>query len=157
VAKRRSVQGTIVGSIAGSAPIVAGYTAVTGQIDAAAIILFLVLTFWQMPHFYAIAIYRFNDYKAAKIPVLPVVKGMRATKVQIVAYIVAFIAATEALFFYGYTSYIYAIVMAIVGLVWLARGIAGFSVTNDGKWGRRVFFFSLITLLTFSLLASFGR
>jgi protoheme IX farnesyltransferase len=157
VAKRRSVHGTIVGSIAGSAPIVAGYTAVTGRIDTAAIILFLILTFWQMPHFYAIAIYRLKDYRAAKLPVLPAVKGIQATKVQIVVYIVAFVALTLSLSVYGYTGYVYTIVMIIIGLIWLGKGIAGFSVRDDIKWARRVFFFSLITILSFSVLVSFGK
>jgi len=157
VAKRRSVHGTIVGSVAGAAPIVAGYTAVTGRLDAAAIILFLILVFWQMPHFYAIAIYRLKDYKAAGLPVLPVVQGLRATKVQIVAYIVAFIVATLALTVYDYTGYIYAGLMAIIGLIWFGKGIAGFSVQDNTKWAKRVFLFSLATLLSFSVLVSFGR
>ena len=157
VAKRRSVHGTIVGSIAGAAPIVAGYTAVTGRLDAAAVILFIILVVWQMPHFYAIAIYRLKDYRAAGLPVLPAAHGIRATKLQIIIYIVAFIAATEALTLYSYTGYIYAVGMAVIGLVWLGKGVAGFSARDDTKWARRVFFFSLVTLLGFSVLVSFGR
>jgi len=76
ISKRRSVYGTIVGSISGAAPIVAGYVAVTNQFDLGALLLFFILVYWQMPHFYGIAMYRFDDYKAAGIPVLPVQKGM---------------------------------------------------------------------------------
>ncbi len=156
VAKRRSVHGTIVGSIAGAAPVVAGYTAVTGRLDAAAVILFLILVFWQMPHFYAIAIYRLKDYKAAQLPVLPAARGIRATKVQIVVYMAAFMAATLALSVYGYTGYVYTIGMIVIGLVWLGKGIAGFSSANDTKWARQVFLFSLVVLLSFSILVSLG-
>ena len=70
--KRRSPYGTLVGSISGAVPPVAGYSAVTNSLDVGALILFLVLVFWQMPHFYAIAIRRREEYKEAGIPVLPV-------------------------------------------------------------------------------------
>ncbi len=156
LAKRRSVHGTIVGSIAGAAPVVAGYTALTGRLDAAAVILFLILVFWQMPHFYAIAIYRLKDYKSAHLPVLPAVGGIHATKVQMVVYMVAFIVATLALSAYGYTGYVYTIGMTIIGLIWLGKGIAGFRAANDTTWARRVFVFSLVVLLSFSILVSFG-
>jgi protoheme IX farnesyltransferase len=156
VAKRRSVHGTIVGSLAGSAPILAGYTAVTGHIDAAAVTLFVILTVWQMPHFYAIAIYRFDDYKAARLPVLPIKQGIMATKRQIVAYIVAFIVATQTLTLLGYTGFIYSLVMGLIGLNWLRLSLTGFGTADDKIWARRVFFFSLVTLLVFSVMVSFG-
>ncbi|MFN7097387.1 MAG: heme o synthase, partial [Gammaproteobacteria bacterium] len=66
--KRKSTWSTIVGSVAGAVPPVVGYCAVTNQFDIGAVLLFLILFFWQIPHFYAIAIYRLNDYKAASIP-----------------------------------------------------------------------------------------
>ena len=92
-AKRRSTHGTLVGSLSGAVPPVAGYTAVTGSLDWAALTLFLILVCWQMPHFYAIAIYRYNEYKAAGLPMLPIVKGIRATKLQILNYCLFFVAA----------------------------------------------------------------
>ena len=83
--KRRSVYGALAGSISGSLSIVGGYVAVTGRIDTAAVILFLILTFWQMPHFYAISIYRLSDYKSADIPVLPAKRGIMAAKREMIA------------------------------------------------------------------------
>lgn len=82
--KYHSFYGTLVGSLAGAVPPVVGYCAVSNTFDAGAVLIFLMLVLWQMPHFYAIAIYRQEDYAAASIPVLPIVKGMEATKIQIV-------------------------------------------------------------------------
>jgi len=70
--KRNSVYSTLIGSLAGAAPPLAGYCAVTGRFDMGAVILLSIFTLWQMPHCYAIAVYRLEDYTAAGIPVLPV-------------------------------------------------------------------------------------
>lgn len=72
--KYRTTYGTLIGSVAGATPPLVGYCAVTNSFDLGALILFFVVVFWQMPHFYAIAIYRFKDYAKAGIPVLPVKK-----------------------------------------------------------------------------------
>src|SRR5262249_37725840 len=86
IAKRKSVHGTLIGTIPGAASLVAGYVCATNNLDLGAFLLFLIMVSWQMPHFYAIAMYRFRDYKQAKIPVLPVVKGMKRTKLEILFY-----------------------------------------------------------------------
>ncbi len=153
-AKRHTVHSTLVGSISGAAPIVAGYGAATGRFDLGAALLFVILVAWQMPHFYAIALYRGTDYAAAQLPVLPLVRGVRATKVQILAYIVAFVAATLALAAYGYAGWIYAAVMVPTGLVWLRLAWQGLGAINDERWARGLFRFSLIILLVFSLMIS---
>ncbi len=155
--KRRGPLGTIIGSIAGAMPPAAGYVAVTNHFDGGALILFLILVFWQMPHFYAIAMYRQDDYAAAGIPVLPVVKGSRTTKIQILIYIVAFILATFSLTALHYSGYIYMVVMLILGLIWLGKGIKGFNTIDDKQWGRQMFLFSLKVLMTFSIMVSFGQ
>jgi protoheme IX farnesyltransferase len=155
--KRTSVHGTLVGTISGATPPVAGYCAVSGRFDLGALLLFLVLVFWQMAHFYAIAMFRAKDYKAAGIPVLPVVKGMRATKIQIVAYIVAFILATLLLPVYGFTGYIYSVVVVSIGLLWLRVAIIGFNAKDDIVWARKVFKYSLIALLVFSIMVSLAN
>ncbi|MDN6115147.1 MAG: heme o synthase, partial [Enterobacterales bacterium] len=78
--KRHSVYGTLIGSLSGAAPPVIGYCAVSNEFDAGALILLAIFSLWQMPHSYAIAIFRFKDYQAANIPVLPVVKGISVAK-----------------------------------------------------------------------------
>jgi len=155
-AKRTSHWGTVVGSISGSVPIVVGYTAVTGRFDLAAALLFLILALWQMPHFYAIAMYRLDEYVAAGIPVLPARKGMKTTKLYIALYILAFIVATCSLTFFGYTGYVYLAVMLFFGLAWLSRCLQSFKASDDMRSGRRIFLFSLIVLVAFSVALAMG-
>jgi protoheme IX farnesyltransferase len=154
--KRRTPLGTLVGTIPGALPAVAGYTAVTGQLDTAAWLILIILACWQMAHFYSIAIYRAKDYKNAGIPVLPVVRGVRRAKLSIFGYIIAFIAACSLLTVYDYTGYIFLAVMAGISLAWLILGLRGFNTTEDVKWGRGMFFFSLTVILTLAVMLSVG-
>ena len=146
VAKRKSVHGTLVGSISGAMPPVAGYLAVTGHFDVVALTLFLILAFWQMPHFYAIAIYRLKDYRAAGLPVLPVKKGLATTKRDILLYVVAFGAAAIALSFIGHTGPLYFIVAVMLTFFWLLAGLRGFRTENTDRWARKMFGISLLVL-----------
>jgi len=152
--KRASVHGTIVGSISGSAPLVAGYVAVSAHFDVSALILFLIMTFWQMPHFYAIATYRYDDYKAAGLPVLPVARSVAAAKRQIVAYVVAFALGNVALSVFGKAGVVYAVAMLALSLVWLMRGLRGFHAKDDVAWAKRMFLFSLIVVMGLSVFIS---
>jgi protoheme IX farnesyltransferase len=154
--KRRSVYGTLVGSLSGSAPIAAGYVAARGSIDLGAVILFVILTIWQMPHFYAIAMRRLGDYKSAGVPVLPIVSGLRTTKIQIMCYIVAFIIAVSATTIFGYTGFVYLVVVVGAGLAWLIIGARGFKATNDTDWARKMFLMSLVVLMIFSVMLPLG-
>ncbi len=152
--KRTTVQSTLIGSISGAMSPVIGYCAVTNRLDTGAFLLFLILVLWQIPHFYSIAMYRFDDYKAAKIPVLPVEKGMEITKICIVMYIFAFIISTALLTVFGYTGFVYKIIMLIVGCVWLFLGFRGFkskTFESDKRWARTMFFFSLVVIMTWSV------
>lgn len=148
-AKRKTVHGTVVGSVSGAVPPVVGYVAVTNSIDIVAVLLFLILVLWQMPHFYAIAMYRLHDYKAASIPVLPVVKGARRTKIEMLVYIVVFIGVASLLTLLGYAGYTYLAVVLLFGVWWLQLGVQGFSAEDDALWARQLFKFSLYVLLGF--------
>jgi len=154
IAKRRSVHGTLVGSIAGALPPLAGYTAVSNHINVAAVLIFFIVTLWQMPHFYSIAIFRFDDYKAAGLPVLPVEKGILAAKIQILLYVAAFIVATLLLTMLGYTGYIYLAVATVLGFRWLWLAIQGFRANDDKKWARKMFFTSLLIISILSVTIS---
>jgi len=157
IGKRITVHGTLIGSVSGAIPPVAGYTALAGHLDGAAWILFLILVAWQMPHFYAIAMYRRDDYRNAGLPVLPVVKGMRAAKIQILVYIAIFTLACMLLTVFGYTGFIYLAATAGFGIWWFLRGLQGFQKgVDDAKWARKMFFFSLIITLDVAIMLSVG-
>lgn len=150
--KRRSVHGTLIGSIPGATPPLAGYAAVTGKLDITAGLLFLMLALWQMPHFYAIAVYRIKDYRAAKIPVLSIVGGIKQTKVQILAYIAAYTVTCVLFSLLGYANWVFAIVNGAYGLVWLYVGVSSLKQLGDIEWARRMFLLSLIGLPVLSLM-----
>lgn len=154
--KRRSVHGTLIGSIPGATPPVAGYLAVTDHIDTASVILFFILVFWQMPHFYAIAMYRFKDYRAAGLPVLPVKKGMEAAKNQILAYVAAFTVAASLLTVFGYTGYVYLAGVLALGFYWLRIGLSRLKSMDRAKWGRKMFLTSLIVNLGVAVFIAVG-
>ena len=154
--KRRSIHGTLVGSVSGAIPILAGYCAVGGVIDTGAIIVFIILFTWQFPEFYSIAIYRQKEYAAAGIPVLPVVKGISRTKREIFIYTALFLISSVSLTIFGYTGYIYAAVMGILGAYWLWIGFKGFSASDSDAWARQMFRFSMIIILALCIMLSIG-
>ncbi|MEO6761241.1 MAG: heme o synthase [Candidatus Saccharimonadales bacterium] len=157
LSKRKSIHGTLVGSISGAMPILAGYCAVSGQIDPAAVLLFLMLFFWQFPEFYSIAIYRRKEYAAAGVPVMPVVKGVEFTKILIFIFTVLFIIISLFMTLLDYTHLIYFVIMAVLDLNWLKLALRGLErgIDNDA-WARRMFHFSLIILIALSVLLSVG-
>lgn len=152
LAKRHSVHGTLVGTLPGAASLVAGYTAVTGRLDRAALLLFIIMASWQMAHFYAIAIYRLKDYRAAHIPVWPARYGIRNTKIWILIYIALFAAAASLLSVFGYAGLIYRVAVLLLAGYWLFRGARDLQSGNDDKWARGMFGVSLVVLLGFCVL-----
>jgi len=154
--KYHSIHATLIGSIAGAMPPVVGYCAVSNCLDTAAFIFFIMMILWQMPHFYAIAIYRLDDYAQASIPVLPIKKGMFATKVQMLLYAFAFLVSSLMLTVFHYTGFAYLIVATLLGLYWLWLCITGFKCANDQLWARKVFIFSLVVVTGICLVIPFS-
>jgi protoheme IX farnesyltransferase len=152
--KRHSVHQTIIGSISGACPPVIGYCAARNGIDAGALILFILFCFWQMPHSFGIAIYRLQDYTAANIPILPVKKGIKPTKIQSVIYILLFSVAGIALYAFDYVGIIYLVIFIALCLYWLSLAIKGFQAKNDQLWAKKFFLFSVILISIFSLTIS---
>ncbi|WP_336332397.1 heme o synthase [Pseudomonas putida] len=152
--KRKSVHGTLVGSLSGAMPPVIGYCAVSNSFDLAAVTLLVMFSLWQMPHSFAIAIFRFKDYSAANIPVLPVARGILAAKKQIVLYVLAFVLATLMLTLGGYAGLGYLAVAAAMGLYWLYMAWGGYKAEDDSKWARKVFGFSILTVTALSVMMS---
>lgn len=144
--KSRTIYGTAIGSIAGAVPPVVGYCAVSNQLDLGALSLFAMMVFWQMPHFFAIAMYHLDDYTAANIPVLPVEKGAWRTKIHMTLYIVAFTLVATLLTFFNYTGFVYLAIAGTMGLTWLGLCLKGFRSKDNQIWGREMFRFSLATI-----------
>ena len=155
--KRTTIHQTVIGSISGASPPVIGYVAVTNEFDVAALLIFLAYGLWQMPHSWAIAIYRFDDYKNAGIPILPVARSIFRTKVECVIYIVLFAAVLNGLYCFGYTNVFFLITFNALTAYWLYLSIIGFKAENDQVWAKRYFLYSviLITALSFSFSFSY--
>lgn len=152
--KKYTPLATELGSVAGAMPPVIGYAAAGGGYDMGALLLFLILLSWQMPHFFAIAMLRINDYAAASIPVLPLVKGNYATKIAMALYIIAFLLSAALLTFFEYAGYAYLAVAFGLGVWWLWLCAQGFRVHNDKLWARKMFRFSLVLITALSFMIS---
>lgn len=127
-----------------------------GSIDAGLIIVFLILFFWQFPEFYSIAIYRRKEYAAAHVPVMTVVKGVRSTIIQIVIYTILYVLSTLALSLYGYTGITYFVVMGGAGAYWIRLAVKGLNTTEPEAWARKMFRFSMITILLLCIMLAVG-
>jgi len=156
VAKRTTAWSTLIGGVAGALPPVAGYTALTGHVDAGAIILFLILFFWQMPHFYAIAMFRKSDYASAKLPVWSVKYGMKSSKVQILLFTIIFAIVFALPTVFNYTGVVYLVGSLLLSAYWLYKGISLYNKVDDVKWARQMFGVSLLVMLSMSLLIAVG-
>jgi protoheme IX farnesyltransferase len=152
--KRISIYGMLIGSLAGAAPPLAGYCAGGNCFDMGAAILFAIFVSWQMPHSYAIAIFRSNDYTAAAIPVLPVKQGIPAARKHIIRYILVFTAAVLMLTLCGYTGYSCLAVVATCCLSWLWMAGWGYKTSDDRLWAKKLFVFSILTVIVLSIMIS---
>lgn len=134
ILKRRSINSIIVGSLSGSIPPLIGYCANSNKFNFESLILFLIFILWQIPHSYSILIFKIKDYKNAKIPTLPVIKGIFITKIHILIYILAFSILTNFLAVFNYVNYKYFFIINILNLYWLGFSISGFKkkTTNYG-------------------------
>jgi len=150
--KRNSVYGTFIGSLSGAVPPVVGYCAVTGQLDMGAVILLVMFSLWQMPHSYAIAIFRFKDYQAANIPVLPVAQGIDKAKRHIVLYIAIYTLVVMLLPINGYTGAAFMAVACTTSFWWLLMALRGYRRNIDvSGWARQVFAFSIVNITALSI------
>lgn len=152
--KRNSVHGTLIGSFSGAMPPVIGYCAVSGQFDSAAWVLFIMFSLWQMPHAFAIAIFRLQDYTSSSIPVLPVKYGLSAAKKQMLIYVPLFTLASLMLTVLGYTGMYYFSAALISGIIWQWLILSNEYHQAPEKWARKQFLLSVIIVLVLSLMMS---
>ncbi|KFA98721.1 heme o synthase [Vibrio sp. ER1A] len=148
--KRHSVYGTLIGSISGAVPPLVGYLAVTNYLSVESVLLFLLFCLWQMPHSYAIAIFRMEDYRQAGIPVLPVKEGLNKANQHIRHYVLAFCAVAAALFFVGEANYEYLIVVGAISAFWARVTFRDMNSSNYIDWSKAVFKVSLLVVTSFS-------
>ncbi|WOH81160.1 heme o synthase [Bradyrhizobium sp. BEA-2-5] len=152
--KRWTAQNIVIGGAAGALPPVVAWAAVTGTVDVEPLLLFAIIFFWTPPHFWALALFRSDDYARAGIPMLPNVAGPDATRLQILLYTIVLIAVAAAPWALGYFDAVYGIVSLILGagMLWLAievyRRREG---TAANRATRRLFAFSILYL--FALFA----
>jgi len=117
--KRSTPQNIVIGGAAGAVPPLVGWAAATGNLTLPALYLFLIVFFWTPPHFWALALLIKRDYEAARIPMLPVVRGDRETARQILLYTVALVALTLAPVLTGTFGPLYLVAAALLGAQFL--------------------------------------
>jgi protoheme IX farnesyltransferase len=122
--KPRTVQNIVIGGAAGAVPCLVGWAAVTGSLAAPAWLLFLVVFFWTPAHFWALAIKYRDDYAAAGIPMLPVVRGIEETTRQIAAYSMVTVAVTFAMTLTGDVGRFYAASVLVLGVLFVGKALA---------------------------------
>ena len=143
--KRRTIWNTEVGSISGAMPPLIGWAAVAPDIwHPAAWALFIIMVIWQMPHFYAIAIRKRDDYAAANIPMLPVEKSMRRTYVQTNIYLIILMFTS---FLFVPLSWGLTLSSIILGGIWLWISFVGYRQMDEKKWANKMFVYSLIYMM----------
>ncbi len=145
--KRTSTWSTSVGGISGSMPPVIGYCAVTGVLDMGAILLFAFLFLWQPAHFWSLAIRRVEEYRAAGFPLLPVVKGVKRTKIQMIPYLILLLVTVILFYVYDYTGIFFLILALVFTLVWIVHTFTGFFAKSDDKWAKVNFLISVNYLM----------
>jgi protoheme IX farnesyltransferase len=160
--KRRTPQNIVIGGAAGAFPPVIGWAAVTGSVDLIPLILFAIVFIWTPPHFWSLALWANDDYRRAGVPMLPVVKGAKETRKQIVLYSLLLVPLSLVPWFLGFSGAIYGVAAVVLGLGFLVcvarvftdkQDATGVSLTNDAP-ARAAFKYSILYLFVlFAALA----
>lgn len=148
--KRRTPQNIVIGGAAGAFPPMIGWAAVTGDISAVSVALFFIIFLWTPPHFWALALFSGEDYRRANLPMMPLIRGEKSTKIQMVAYTLALIPVTLAPWVSG---------IAGDGYAFVALALSGFFVYTatrvlreaDARPARQMFGFSIFYLFALFL------
>lgn len=141
--KRKYTLNTVVGSISGAFTPLIGWAIVDTAFHIVPIAIFAILFLWQIPHTFAIAMRRYDDYKAAKVPMLPVAYGFEITKRQIAIYIAAMLPFP---FFLLDVGIFYVVIVTLINIVWLASAIQGIFSDENEAYANKMFYYSLTYL-----------
>jgi protoheme IX farnesyltransferase len=151
--KRSTPQNIVIGGAAGALPPMIGWAAATGSVGVEPMLLFLIIFFWTPPHFWALALFRSEDYARAGVPMLPVVAGEAATRRQILFYALILAPLGAAPWFLGYASVVYGIVAVAAGAAIVALAFRLHAERNGYAASKRMFAFSILYLfLLFAML-----
>ena len=147
--KRRTPQNIVIGGAAGAFPPMIGWAAVTGDVSAVGVALFLLIFLWTPPHFWALALYRSDDYRRAGVPMLPVVAGPRATKLQMLVYTLVVVPVALAPTLLGAVGWLYGAVAVALSAGFIGHAIGVWRAPDDRRGhgaAKRMFKFSLLYL-----------
>ena len=143
--KRRTPQNIVIGGAAGAFPPMIGWAAATGTVSVESITLFTIIFIWTPPHFWALSLYRSDDYKAAGVPMMPLVHGRYETKKQILLYSIVLCPLGVAPFWLGTLGAVYGATSAILGVLFI--GAAWRVIKNDSEKNcKQLFGFSIFYL-----------
>ncbi|MGX1194093.1 heme o synthase [Metabacillus sp. SLBN-84] len=138
--KRHYTLNTVVGSISGAVPPLIGWAAVDADLSVTAWVLFMIMFIWQPPHFLALAMKRVEEYRAAGIPMLPVIHGFAVTKRQMMVWVICLLPLPFYLFQLGAA---FIILATVLNLGWLVLALSGIKAKDDLKWAKWMFIYSL--------------
>ena len=153
--KRSTAQNIVIGGAAGSLPPVVAWVAATGSLSVEPLLLFLIIFFWTPPHFWALALFRSDDYARAGVPMLPVVAGPDQTRLQILLYTIVLVAVAAAPWPLGYFDAIYGVTSLVLGAGMLACAVDVYRRRERAgslRATRKMFAFSILYL--FALFAT---
>ena len=154
--KRRSVQNIVIGGAAGAFPPVIGWAIANNSLSIEPIILFLIIFFWTPSHFWSLSLYKSEDYKKAKIPMLPVVSGVDFTKKNIFVYALILFPITILPFYFNFAGLVYLVPTIILGAFYIFltfKLLRAKNKKNTEKFSKKIFAFSILYLfLIFTLL-----
>jgi len=144
--KRATPQNIVIGGLAGAAPPLLGWTAVTNTLAPEALLLVLMIYTWTPPHFWALAIYRFEDYKTADIPMLPVIHGIPYTKLSILLYTILLVVVTCLPYLVGMSGLLYLVIALLLGFRFIYWAIRLYR-SHEARVALQTFRFSIVYLM----------
>ncbi|CAN7753994.1 heme o synthase [Pseudorhodoferax sp. LjRoot39] len=145
ILKPLTPQNIVIGGASGAMPPVLGWAAMTGDVGPEAMILFLIIFLWTPPHFWALALYRVEDYRKSGLPMLPVTHGNEFTRLQVWLYTLILFAACLLPFVYGMSSWLYLATAVVLSIGFCAYGFRLWRNYSDAL-ARKTFRFSLVHL-----------
>jgi protoheme IX farnesyltransferase len=153
--KRRTPQNIVIGGAAGALPPVIGWAVATGSISIEPLILFFIIFIWTPSHFWALSLYKSNDYKKANIPMLPVVAGVQKTKLNILVYALLLAPTVTSLYFFNFSSFEYLIISSALTAYYIYLCYLLFKEKNNkisNAIARKIFVYSIFYLFIIFVL-----